>query len=131
MRILGIDYGSARIGVALGDTDSRLASALLVIQEKTPVGALERVCALAQEEGIDTIVVGVPHVLHDPTMVTEQMTKIRQFIHQLRERGFHVEEADETWSSKQAMQHVHDRGERGKRDDLAASIILQSWLDRS
>lgn len=129
MRLLGVDYGSARIGVALGDTDSGIASALLVIQEKTPAQSFERLCALAAEEGITHLVVGIPRPLADQSRETNQAAAIRVIITQLQARGFIVEEANETFSSKLAMQHVYDQGQKRKRDDLAAAIILQTWLD--
>lgn len=130
MRILGIDYGSTRVGLALGDTDSGIASALMVLQEKDLTSVIDRISALAHEEGIRHVVVGIPHPLGDQTRDTAQVASIRRFIARLVERGLEVEEADETLSSQLAMQQVHEMGQKKKRDDLAAAIILQSWLDK-
>ena len=130
MRILGIDYGAARVGVALGDTETGIASPLLVLEERHREALCDRLVMLAKEEGITLIVVGIPHPLADQTRTTPQAQTIRDVMEALRERGIRVEEADETLSTQLAQRQAKERGQGKKRDDLAASVILQSWLDK-
>ena len=130
MRALGLDYGSKRIGVALGDTASQVASPWCVLPHTSRGAALDRLAAIIQQEAIDVLVVGIPFSLGQRQKENGQMEEIRSFIVLLRERGWRVEEMDETLSSKMAAVFMKDRGERGKRDDLAAAVILQSWLDK-
>lgn len=131
MRLLGIDYGRVRIGLALGDSDSRLASPLEVLEEKNQAAAIRRIREMAKQEGIDRVVVGVPKPLQDRTRETDQAKEIRAFILLLRAAGLDAVEEDETLSSALAAKQVEEMGRRGKRDDLAAASILQTYLDRS
>lgn len=130
MRLLGIDYGRARIGLALGDSDSRVASPMEVLEEKNEEAAIRRIQDIAKQEGITRIVVGIPKPLKDRNRETDQAKEIRGFIAALREKGLDVVEEDETWSSAIAARQVEEMGRRGKRDDLAAASILQTYLDR-
>lgn len=133
MRLLGVDYGRGRIGIALGDTDSRLATPLEVL--KTSGGSLlvltERLVALAKQEGITDIVMGVPFPLHDQTHETAQTKEIRQVIEACRAAGLVVHEENETWSTRLAERQAREGERRGPADDLAAAAILQGYLDRT
>ncbi len=129
MRILGIDYGSVRMGIAMGDTETRVASPLMVIEAKNRSSAIQQLLELVVDEKIDRIVVGVPRPLADQQRETAQTKTIRRFIQELQAQGLKVEETNETLSSHQAMHYVHELGQNKKRDDLAAVIILQTWLD--
>jgi putative Holliday junction resolvase len=129
MRVLGIDYGSKRVGVALGDTDTRIASPWTVIETDSRLDLMRRLHEIVELEKIGTIVVGVPRPLGDRTRETDQAKAIRSFIEDLKAQGIPVVESDESLSSKLAATQMRDRGESGKRDDLAAMAILQSWLD--
>jgi putative Holliday junction resolvase len=130
MRILGLDYGAARIGVALGDAVSRVATPWSVISNESFEDVLVRLREIIQREEVKKIVVGVPRPLNDQNRETDQAKEIRSFIERLRAEGFSVEEEDETYTSKIAADQVKEMGERGKRDDLAAAAILQQFLDR-
>ncbi len=129
MRVLGIDYGSKRVGVALGDTESRIASPWSIIEVDSRLEVLRRIMDFVKNEGAEKIVVGVPRPLGDQKFENEQVKEVRLFIKDLEAQGIPVEEADETLSSKLAAGQMIERGEKGKRDDLAAAAILQSWLD--
>lgn len=127
---MGIDYGAARVGVALGDTETRLASPWRVLEGRSLNKLVEELAALAREEQVERLVVGVPHPLREPTRETEQARTIKSFIARLVARGLNVVEEDESLSSKLARVQAKEIGEHKKRDDLAAAIILQSYLDR-
>ncbi|MCK9360873.1 Holliday junction resolvase RuvX [Patescibacteria group bacterium] len=130
MRILGLDYGSARIGVALGDPITRVASPWKIITNDSFEDVLVRLRDLVQHESVSKIVVGIPRPLGDQERETDQAKEIRSFISKLKAEGFDVEEENETWTSKIAADQVKEMGERGKRDDLAAAAILQQYLDK-
>lgn len=131
MRVLGIDYGSRHVGVALGDTETRVASPWEVITTDSRLDLMRRIHEIVELEKIGTIVVGVPQPLRDRTRETDQAKEIRSFIEDLKAQGVPIVEADESLSSKLAASQMRERGESGKRDDLAAAAILQSWLDSS
>lgn len=129
MRVLGIDYGSARVGIALGDTESRVASPWAVLQNEDEEHLLLDIQKLMEREGAELAVVGIPHPLSDQSRQTKQAEEISDFIERLKQAGVRVETQDESLSSRIAERQMIERGERGKRDDLAATVILQSWLD--
>lgn len=131
MRVLGIDYGSKRVGVALGDTETKIASPWTVFTGDSRLDVLRKIHELAGREHIDTIVVGVPHPLGDRGLENEQVKETKLFIKDLEAQGVPVVEEDEALSSRLAASQMQDRGEKGKRDDLAAANILQTWLDRA
>lgn len=130
MRVLGIDYGSARVGVAIGDTDSCVASPWSVLQNKNEEQLISDIKALIQTESIEKVIVGVPHVLRDTSIETKQARSILRVVDQWKEAGIPVETVDESLTSRIAARQMIERGERGKRDDLAATAILQGWLER-
>lgn len=130
MRVLGLDYGSKRIGVALGDTETKIASPWAVIESSDRLDVLRRIHELVKSEAIDRLVVGVPYALKDRSATNDQAEEVRTFVADLTAQGLAVEEMDETLTSRMAAAQMQERGEKGKRDDLAAAVILQSWLDK-
>lgn len=130
MRLLGIDYGSARVGVALGDTETRIASPWRVIHNGDVEETIDRIGEIARQERVEGLVLGVPHPLGDPTRETDQAKEIREFATKLARLKLPIEEADESLTSALAKQQAAEMGEYKKRDDLAAAAILQMYLDR-
>jgi len=126
MRYLGIDYGTAHIGLALGDDETHLATPFQTIEsskEDTMV-ALETTMFL---EGIDVIVVGMPK---NPGNDGEQEKLTREFITQLGHRVLcPIYEIDEHFTSQEAQKRMRDGG-GGDEHAIAAMLILQSYLDR-
>ncbi len=133
MRLLGVDYGRGRIGLALGDTETSLATPLEVL--KASGGSLlelvGRLVEVAKLEGITELVMGVPFPLNDQTVETAQAKEIRQVIDACRKAGLIVHEENETWSTRLAERQAQESQRRGPADDLAASAILQMYLDRN
>ncbi len=130
MRVLGLDYGSKRIGVALGDTETRIASPWCVIEVKNWNAARLAITELVVREKIKHIVVGIPRPLQQRDVENIQVQEVKRFIEELRIQGLSIEEEDEVLSSRLAASQMIQRGQKGKRDDLAACVILQSWLDK-
>lgn len=129
MRVIGLDYGSRRVGVALGDTETRLASPWAVIASSDYDEVTRKIQELVARERIDRVVVGVPKPLRGGDAENTQVKACRAFIERLRSVGLVVEEMNEVLTSRLAAAQMIERGEKGKRDDLAAAAILQSWLD--
>lgn len=130
MRILGVDYGSSRVGIALGDTESRVASPWAVLQHVDEERLILDIQDLMKREGAELVIVGMPHPLRDLSEISKQTQIILDFIEHLKAKGIQVEAYDETLTSRIAARQMIERKEKGKRDDLAAAAILQGWLDR-
>lgn len=135
MRVLGIDYGRKRIGLARSDEDGVLASPLPnYIRSGDVAGDLDRVSRLVLEQGATKLVIGWP--LHMSGAEGEMANEARAFAAELRARtGLPVELFDERWTSAQAEEamisgDVSRHRRRELRDGLAATIILQGFLDR-
>ncbi len=130
MRVLGIDYGEKNIGLALGDTDSKVASPWGMILNESTLSVLSKIHDLVVRDMIGAIVVGIPKPWRDSGLENKQVRKIRDFILGLRGLGLQIFEEDETMSSQLASRQAAELGQKEKRDDLEAAVILQTWLDR-
>lgn len=125
MKVLALDYGSARTGVAVSDPTGMLARPVdVVVGAATPQG-LDRLVALVAEHGPEVVVVGLPLTLRGE--VGEQARATEAFVETLRSRlAVPVETWDERFTTTLAQQSRSDAPE----DALAAAHLLQSWLDR-
>ena len=128
MRVLGIDYGDRRVGIALGDTESKIATPWKIVDSDDLRVQIDAIRECYEHEKAAALVVGVPFGLNGEE--GEQVQKTRFFIHALELEGFSVHEADERLSSKLADTQAKTSGARGPRDDLAAANILRTWLER-
>jgi len=142
MRVLGLDYGSKTIGVAVSDPMGWTAQALEVIRRPNPldlVESLSRIGELLREYSCGIVVLGLPLGL-DGT-AGENCEKIFQFKARLEKSfGITVLLEDERMTSVLAGQAIYDSGARGRKrekihkqavDKIAAVYILQSYLDKS
>lgn len=130
MRILGIDYGEKRVGIALGDTESGIATPWGVVPNEGSLALLARIHDIVERDLVGAIVIGIPRPLRDASMENEQVLAVRSFMGGLEGLGIPVHEEDEALSSRLAARQAEEMGEREKRDDLAAANILQTWLDK-
>lgn len=130
MRILGIDYGEKRVGLAMGDTESRIASPWGSLTNEGSLALLAKIHEIVQRDLVEQIVIGVPRPLKDSSLENEQVKAIRYFIEELKRLGVLIHEQDEALTSRLAARQAAEMGEREKRDDLAAANILQTWLDK-
>lgn len=122
-KYLGIDWGEKRIGLATGDNEVNLALPL-----KT-VGTLADVLVAMKEEETDIVILGDPRKMSGA--VADNPAWLN-FFEQLKERGGRrVELVDERLSSLAADALDGEEGEKAQRDELAATIILQSYLDKN
>lgn len=133
MRILGLDIGQKRIGVALSDPLGITAQGLTVIVYETMAGALDRLVELCQEHGVTRIVTGLP--LHMSGDRGEAAEKVERFAAAIRKRtGLPVEFMDERLTTRAAERtliaaNVKRRARKEVRDMLAAVLILESFLN--
>lgn len=134
MRVMGLDYGERRIGVAVSDGSGLLAFPRDVLTRTSLDRDLDTILATARREGVDRIVVGLPRSL-DGTL-QQQARVTLAFCEALAERAsVPVETWDERFSSLEAEELLRARGirpsrEKGRIDSAAAAIVLQRWLDR-
>lgn len=141
MRVLGIDYGSKRVGVALGDTETRVASPWEVLPNGGLDALASRIADIAEREDVERIVVGIPRPLKDASLENDQVREIRGCILALKEAGLDVVEWDETLTSKIAARQEQEaraltaagrpKSKGEKRDDLAATAMLEGWLEQA
>ena len=133
MRILGLDYGSRRIGVAISDELGMTAQGLATLSRKNRKADIEAIAELAGRHQVDRIVVGYPLRLDGSEGI--QCEKINRFIRRLEGRLLlPVIRWDETLSTKEAQEILRETGVRREKrkgvvDRVAASIILQGYLD--
>ncbi len=130
MRVLGVDYGAARVGLALGDTEVGIAGPWRVLPHTDDARLVAALLEIVKREDIQLVVVGIPYPLADQTRETAQALSIRRFVNCLEAAELRVCEENETWSSSLAAKQGREAGIHGKRDDLAAANILQGFLDR-
>ena len=135
MRTLALDYGEARIGVAVSDPTGAFAQPVETIAARGKGAApLDRIATLAREYGVGRIVVGLP--LRFDGSSGPQAERTRAFGARVERRtGLPVDYFDERWSSEQARRALRDSGvkarkQKGRVDPIAASLILQAWMDR-
>ena len=122
-KYLGIDWGEKRIGLATGDDEVNLALPL-----KT-VSSLSDVLVALKEEETDVVVLGDPRKMSGA--VADNPAWLN-FFEQLKERGGRkVELVDERLSSLAADALEGSDEEKAERDEIAAAIILQSYLDKA
>ena len=132
-RIMGIDYGTVRIGIALSDELQMLAHpAETITIGKTP-DPLARIKALVEERNVEKILVGLPR--HMNGSAGESAEKAREFAEKLRAKvKCEVRTWDERLSTVAAHRSLREAGKstrqtRGYIDQVAAQILLQSYLD--
>ena len=134
-RILAIDYGRKRIGVALSDELQMTAKPLLVLVRTNHRNDLRRLREICRKHGVARILVG--HPLHITGEVGEMAQEAAQFAARLqKELGIEVQLADERLTSWEAEQIVAQRmsPQRSKKipiDDVAAAVLLREYLDRN
>jgi len=131
MRYLGIDYGLKKIGLAIGDDESKIASPFDVIYVIDVIKVIKVIKDLIAEEGIGEIVIGVPKKVGDfPSGAQLEITQ--NFIKLLKsESGLKVREVDESYTSKESQRLQQEEGATAREDALAAMLILQAFFNEN
>ena len=122
-KYLGVDWGEARIGLALADGETKIATPF-----KT-AASVEDVARVVEEEEIDVVVVGRPSQISNFQFPISKQFK--NFLNELKSKiNIPVELIDERLSSKAADALPGDKKTKAGRDEIAAMLILQSYLDK-
>ena len=133
MRILAVDLGLVRTGLAVSDPTGFLASPVETITERSTEKLLEKVAQAAQEQGAGEIIVGHPRNMDGSR--GESAKRAEAFAEALAARtGKPVKLWDERMTTVSAIGYLNETDTRGKKrkavvDTVAATIILQDYLD--
>jgi putative holliday junction resolvase len=134
-RAIGLDLGTKRIGVAVSDTDGTVATPIEVVERSGDrAGDHRRIAAIVAEWEAETVVVGLPLSL-DGTSGSAAAAAVKEADLLARALPVPVTTYDERLTTVEAhrmlaARDVPERARRGVVDMVAASLILQSWLDR-
>jgi putative Holliday junction resolvase len=138
MRVLALDLGERRIGVALSDPLGVLATPLTVLKLSSREDQLAAIEKLVQRHQVERIIVGYPRSLNGHT--GPQAQRVDRYVAQLSARLETLDSAsgvpivlwDERFSTVHAERLLHEAGKRVRREHIdaaAAAVILQSYLD--
>ena len=130
--VLAFDFGTRRVGVAIGNTLVSVAHPLVTIEGDSPATTLAAISVLIDEWRPQQLVVGLPtHADGTPHAMTAQAERFAATLE--RRFGLPVARVDERHTTEAAQDALDARksGRRGRaeRDQVAAQIILQAWLD--
>lgn len=132
-RIVGVDFGERRVGIAVSDPTGLIARTAGIVERRSDQQAAEHIARLVREWNAEAVVVGLP--LNADGSEGFQARRVRRFVSLLQEM---VGECpiilwDESLSSIEARDLLAERGkvsrQRRHHDDVAAAVILQSYLD--
>ncbi|MGH2417551.1 MAG: Holliday junction resolvase RuvX, partial [Candidatus Limnocylindria bacterium] len=112
-RLLGLDHGSRRIGVAVGDTETGVAFARPAIRRRRLLADLAAIEALITSEGAETVVIGLP--INMDGSEGDQAASARHFGERLVARGMAIAYEDERLSSWEAGKQLSEAGRRPRR----------------
>lgn len=132
-RILAIDYGRKRTGIAVTDPLQLIANGLCTVKSAELLSFLE---TYFQKEEVETVVIGYPKTLQNTP--SESIRYINPFLQQLTKKfpKLHIVQFDERFTSRMAFQTMIDSGigkqkrqDKALVDKISATIILQSYLE--
>ncbi len=133
MRILSVDLGQSRTGIAISDLGGILASPVCTIEEKNIEILIEKIQQICTEKKVSKIVVGLPRNMDGSE--GDSAKKARSFAETLQKNtGLSVVMLDERGTTITAHNYLNVTDTRGKKrkkivDSVAATIILQNYLD--
>jgi putative holliday junction resolvase len=132
-RLLGVDYGQVRIGLAVSDPDSKIASPLATYQRGSRDQDAAYFRGLIEQEEINRIILGLP--VHSDGREGQKAAEVRAFGQWLEKAtGLPVTFWDERFTTVEAEGYLWSAGlthkaRKARRDQVAAQILLQSYLD--
>lgn len=129
MILLGVDYGTKRVGLATGDSGSGLAFPLRSAEVGSQGEAVEAVRAAAAEEKAERVVVGMPRTLLGEA--GPMADKVAEFVTILRGRGLEIETEDERMTTALVEHRRREGGGKGDKDAMAAAAILETYMERT
>ncbi len=131
-RILGLDVGSSRVGVALSDPLHLFARPLVTIPFTTPRELAREVLAIAAREDVELVIIGCPEETGGRESEPARLARSVRAL--LEEKAVSCRLVDESFSSREAEEVIHEHGKhrrayKGKVDQIAAALILKRYLD--
>ena len=132
MRILGIDYGDKKVGLAISDENQKLASRLLTLENKSLENLTLDIKNIIIKENVSEIIIGVPVGLK---IESEQTRKTKRVVdHLSKEINIPIITINEVFTSKMAEENLLNAGVKRENfreiiDQEAARIILQDYLN--
>jgi putative Holliday junction resolvase len=131
-RVLAVDLGTRRVGLAITDPLRMVASPLEMIPYRSRADLVERLVKLVRDRQVATVVIGLPVGVDGSE--GEGCRRSRNLARDLETRGIEVSLQDERYSSREAEQALRDMGvsamrSRGRVDPVAAAVILREFLD--
>ena len=133
MRVLAIDYGTQRIGLALSDPTGTLARPLPFLNAKGEAKLAREIASFAAKEQVELILLGLPK--HMNGELGETAAKVQTFATALGQATkIALKLVDERLSTVQASRQLREAGkdaraQKGHIDSESAAVLLQSWLD--
>jgi putative Holliday junction resolvase len=133
MRILGLDVGDRRIGIAISDPLGITAQRLTMLHRGDVASDIDRIATLSREHEAQDVVVGLPLTMQGT--IGEQAKRVLEFVEALKERldcPIHlVDERLTTVQGERALITMDTSRKRRKQliDQIAAQLILQTYLD--
>jgi len=133
MKILSIDYGEKRTGLAISDECEKLASRFLTVENKSLENLIKEIKDIISENNIQKIILGIPVGFKGESAQTQN---IREFSVKLNEKiDISIIETNEIFTSKMAEENLRKAGIKSENikkiiDQEAARIILQDYLDK-
>tara|TARA_Y100001968_G_C18963780_1_gene529003 strand:+ start:213 stop:623 length:411 start_codon:yes stop_codon:yes gene_type:complete len=133
-RILALDYGKVRTGIAVTDELQLIAPGLTTVETKELIPFLDD---YLKKESVERIVVGLPKQMDNTASESEE--SIQEFLKKLEAKfpSMPLERQDERFTSKMAFQSMLDSGMKKKKrrdkalvDEISATLILQAYLNR-
>lgn len=131
-RLIGIDHGIKRIGLAVSDAMGITARELIIIHRTTDLEDFERIQMIARRQQAVGFVIGIPQNPNAPAGLHTQADAVRRWLAQFQKHThLPIATVGEYLTSAEARQLARQRSRSPKApvDDLAARIILQSYLD--
>lgn len=132
-RVLAIDYGTKRVGLAVTDALQIIASGLTTVSANDAFSFIKNYC---ETEDVESIVIGEPKTLDNKPAELEK--QIGEFVNRIKKwsPNLPIHRVDERFTSSMAMQSLIDGGVKKKQrrqkellDEVSATIILQSYLE--
>ena len=123
IKYLGIDWGEKRIGLAIGDSETRTAIPHKIVED------IDNIVEIINKEEINKIIIGLPIKMDEKKSISYE--KAKKFINQLKNKiRIPIETVDERLTSKAADALVGDKKTKAEKDAISAMFILQSYLDK-
>lgn len=132
-RILGLDIGDKRIGVALSDPTGVLASPLTILERITDESVIENILEIVSQRDVQIIIIGLPRSMNG--RIGHQAEKVQSFAEELRQKtDIPVDYRDERLTTVTAVRLKKEASKRRpnkktRYDAMAAAIILQDYLE--